>query len=148
MLHVSLERTRFTVQTGHSSLEKVLNFVEGSGRLTSWRLRLYEYAFDLIHCSGIKLKAADALSYLQMTSAQTRPITYSLPALWLTPSHFTVPMFALKMIIRSMTELLKTTPFTCGGSICHCRIFNASASRLLLKPSHAWRRDIDCWGHD
>ena len=79
LLRPYLEGQRFTVRTDHDSLKWVLNLADAKGRLARWRLRLSEFDFDVEHRAGVKHQAADALSRMETTGLDTRPLGDEIP---------------------------------------------------------------------
>lgn len=55
------EDTFFTIRTDHDLLRWISNVEDAIGRLAGWRLRLYEFDFDIAHCAGVGHKATYAL---------------------------------------------------------------------------------------
>lgn len=76
-----LEITRFKIPADHDPLKWILNFANVAGKLARWLLRLSEMYFDVIHCAGIKLQAADALLRLPTTGEDCKPIEDRLPVM-------------------------------------------------------------------
>lgn len=71
MLLPYLAGTRFTIQVNQDGFKCILTMAHATGKLTQWRLRLSELALDVVHRSGMKHQAADALSHLDYTAPDT-----------------------------------------------------------------------------
>ena len=57
-----LEGYKFQLITDHSSLKWLLNLRNPKGRLARWAVELQAYDFDVVHRSGTRMQAPDALS--------------------------------------------------------------------------------------
>lgn len=57
-----LEGCRFIFRPDNHTLRCILNPADATGRLAHWRVRLLELDFERVHRTGVKHKAADALS--------------------------------------------------------------------------------------
>lgn len=64
-----LEKVFSPSQTGHESLKWLLKMVEAPGKLVWSRLRLLDFAFDVVQWAGIKHQVADALSKISTLGA-------------------------------------------------------------------------------
>lgn len=73
------EGTRFTIRTNHEFLSCILNFAEAIVQLTRWSPRLSTREFDAIHRAGVDHQGNDALSCLQETVADTKPVDDAIP---------------------------------------------------------------------
>lgn len=71
VLRPYLKINRSTIRTGRDSLKWILNLSDSTGRFARWRLCLSEFEFDVVHKAGVKHQAADALSRLPATGADT-----------------------------------------------------------------------------
>lgn len=60
-------------------LKRILNLADAVGRLARWHLHLFKVEFDVNYCLGIKHQAADTLSCLKATIADTESIKNDLP---------------------------------------------------------------------
>lgn len=65
-LRLYLSGIQFTVRTVGDSL--ILRLVEITGKLSRWRLRVFEYDVGVVHRAAIERWVADALSRLQPMS--------------------------------------------------------------------------------
>lgn len=59
---------KFNVITDHRALTWLFNINDPGSRLTRWRLKLYEYEYDIYYKPGINNTNADALSRIHVTS--------------------------------------------------------------------------------
>lgn len=60
LIRIHLEGTRYTIRTGHESLERILNLTDRAVRRAHWRLQLSKFQTDIVHCIGVKQQDADA----------------------------------------------------------------------------------------
>lgn len=74
MSHPYFENIRFTIRMDHESLKVILFLPDAAGRFKRWYLNISEFEFDVAHCVGIKSQAADTLSRLQTTGADSSSI--------------------------------------------------------------------------
>lgn len=54
LLQSYIKGYRFTIRTDHNWVRRVLNLPDASGRLATWRLRLIEFEFAVLHRAGVK----------------------------------------------------------------------------------------------
>lgn len=69
-----LKGAKLTIGTDHEALSLILNMTDAKGPLTPWRLRLSVLDYDVVHCAQVKHQAADALSRLETSGADTTQI--------------------------------------------------------------------------
>lgn len=81
ILQPYLEGKRFTILANHDSCKWILNLPDSTGRLAQWRVRLWEYDFDVLHRAGIRHQANDAKSRLQTTGEHKTHLDEDLPLL-------------------------------------------------------------------
>jgi len=79
LLRPYLERQRFTIRTDHDSLTCILSITPSEGRLARWRLRLAKFDFDVKYRPGIKNLIPDALSRIENTGDDKRPLDDEIP---------------------------------------------------------------------
>jgi len=84
LLRPYLERTRFTIRTDHNSLTWILSITPSEGRLARWRLRLAEFDFDVQYRPGVKNLVPDALSRIETTGTDDRPLDEEIPTFLIT----------------------------------------------------------------
>lgn len=70
-LCLNLEVTRFNIRTEHSLLSWILNWNDSVEHFVRRLQRQSEFEFDVVHRAGVKGRAADALSSLSTTGADT-----------------------------------------------------------------------------
>lgn len=61
-LRTYLEGTRFTARTDQDALRWILNLSDATDQAQRWQLCVSEFAFDIVHPTGITHQVADALS--------------------------------------------------------------------------------------
>lgn len=83
LLWFSLERSLVTVQTTCDALEWILTSTGCTGKLVHWRLRVSEFEFDVIQCTGVNPQAAKSLSRLKTTGIDTTPSQGKIPVLYI-----------------------------------------------------------------
>lgn len=59
----------------------ILSLIDSIGRLARWRLRLFEFDFDVIYRASVKHEAADTLPRLQTAGEEDTPLKDKLPLL-------------------------------------------------------------------
>lgn len=95
-----MEGQRLTTHADHDAFKWVINVADSTGRLARWRLRLFEFNFDLVHKLAITNKEAYASSKLEKEE-QTRHSWRTLsPSLWcrkfITPAPTTMDRTAVR----------------------------------------------------
>lgn len=59
----------------------ILKLADATGRLTRWQLRLQEFDFDIVHRTGVKHQATEALSWLPIDGTDITLLYDELPVL-------------------------------------------------------------------
>lgn len=76
-----LERTRFTIRTDQEALQWVLTMAEAPRKLAEWHLRMSEFEFDTVHCTGIRHQTGEALSHLKTKEEDNSTLVDEVPVL-------------------------------------------------------------------
>lgn len=79
MLPSYFEGTCLTIRTDDKSLEWMLKLADVLGRFAWWRLCFSKLEYEVVNRAGIKNQAADALSRIETTGADTDSIEDNLP---------------------------------------------------------------------
>lgn len=79
LLRPYLENTKYTLKTDNDSLKWTINLIDGTERLESCHLILFEYDLDILCLARIKLHSAEALSRLQTTRTDHKSLENDLP---------------------------------------------------------------------
>lgn len=74
ILRPYLGGTNFIVKADHDPLQWNLNLMECTDRLTGWRLRLLEFAFEVVYTAGTKDQSAETLSHLPTGGEDSTPL--------------------------------------------------------------------------
>lgn len=83
-----LEGSWLNLCTDHDALRWILKLTDSTGKLERWKLRLSEFAFDVVHSAGIRHQAAEASSRLKTSGIDTTPIEDGIAVLCITASMF------------------------------------------------------------
>jgi hypothetical protein len=89
------------IRTGHHSLRWVLNLSDAQGRLARWRLRLFQFDFEVQYSPGKQHHAADTLSRLKPSdpkvASPTDPVDTEIPCFSTTfPNEITPTLLLLE----------------------------------------------------
>lgn len=63
------------------AIKRLLSMTDATGELARWRLRLFEFEFDAVHRTGVKYKAADALSLFETVGGDTKRLENNFPVM-------------------------------------------------------------------
>lgn len=91
-----LENSWFTVRTDHEALKRLMMMSGAYEKRARWRLRLWEFEFDIVHRAGIKHQETDTLSRLPTKDTKTRPLDEKDPIFVLTGEPFAQILKPLK----------------------------------------------------
>ena len=74
-----IEGQKFVVRTDHDALRWLLTLSDPSGRMMRWRLRLYEFDFEIQYRPGRVHQVPDALSRLITPGSDPKPVDDEIP---------------------------------------------------------------------
>lgn len=103
LLRPHLEKSRFTSSTNRDYLKWILNLTHSTGRLARWRVWLSQYCFDVFNRARIENQEADALSSLQTTGEDRKPLEYDRTILAI---DITENQENLRIIVANCEEML------------------------------------------
>lgn len=74
LLHLYLDGKRFTICTDQNNFKWIPNYTDFTERPARWHLRLFKFDFDVVHRTGKKHQASNALSRLNASGKDERPL--------------------------------------------------------------------------